>query len=68
MIFKGTPRLETDRLILRKIEPNDYKIAYEQWCNDPEQVLYTVHGIHKSVDVTKRVYDRWIEEYNDEKQ
>lgn len=52
MIFKGTPRLETDRLILRKIEPNDYKIAYEQWCNDHEQVLYTVHGIHKSVDVT----------------
>ena len=67
MIFEGTPRLETDRLLLRKIEPNDYKIAYEQWCNDSEQVLYKVHGIHKSEDVTKIVYDRWIEEYNDEK-
>lgn len=66
MIFKGSPQLETKRLVLRKINEFDYKIAFEQWCNDPEQVIYTVHGIHKNEDVTKRVYDRWIEEYSDE--
>jgi ribosomal-protein-alanine N-acetyltransferase len=67
MLFKGSPKLETNRLVLRKILPTDYKIAYESWFNDSEQVIYTVHGIHKSEEVTKKVYDRWIEEYNDEK-
>ena len=67
MIFKGSPELETERLRLRKINENDYKIAYELWCNDPEQVIYTVHGIHKNEEVTKKVYDKWIEDYNDEK-
>jgi len=67
MLFKGSPRLETDRLILRKIEPEDYKIAYKLWCNDLEQVIYTVHGIHNSEEVTKKIYDRWIQEYNDKK-
>jgi len=67
MLFKGSPRLETERLILRKIEPEDYKIAYKLWCNDLEQVIYTVHGIHNSEEVTKKIYDRWIQEYNDKK-
>ena len=65
MKFLGSKLLETDRLILRKIESDDYKIAYREWCSDPEQVKYTIHGIHKSEDVTKNVYDRWISEYDD---
>lgn len=67
MKFLGTKKLETDRLILRKINSEDYKDAYNTWCNDEEIVKYTVHGVHKNIDVTKRVYERWIKEYDDEK-
>ena len=67
MIFNGTKELETERLLLRKIQPDDYVVAYKEWCSDPEQVKYTIHGIHKSEMVTKNVYDKWIEEYNDPK-
>ena len=67
MKFLGTKQIETERLILRKIEPKDYVVAYKEWCSDPEQVKYTIHGIHKSEEVTKNLYDKWIEEYNDEK-
>lgn len=67
MVFHGSPNLETERLLLRKINSEDYAIAFDLWCNDSKQVKYTVHGIHKNVDVTKRVYARWIEEYDDEK-
>lgn len=67
MLFKGSPRLETDRLILRKIEPEDYKMAYKLWCNDLDQMIYTIHGVHDNEEVTKKLFDRWIQEYNDEK-
>ena len=67
MKFLGTKQIETERLILRKIRPNDYIVAFKEWCSDPEQVKYTIHGIHKSEEVTKNVYDKWIEEYNNEK-
>lgn len=67
MKFLGTKKLETDRLILRKINNEDYKDAYVTWCNDEDIVKYTVHGVHKNIDVTKRVYERWIQEYEDEK-
>ena len=67
MIFKGTIELETERLLLRKIQPNDYIVAYKEWCNDQEQVKYTIHGIHKNIETTKKIYDKWIEEYDDPK-
>ena len=67
MIFKGSKELETKRLLLRKIQPNDYIVAYKEWCSDIEQVKYTIHGIHKSEEVTKNIYDKWIEEYSNPK-
>ena len=67
MIFNGSKKLETERLILRKIETNDYIVAYKEWFNDPEQVIYTIHDVHKNEEMTKRVFDKWIQEYNDEK-
>ena len=47
MIFNGTKELETERLLLRKIQPDDYVVAYKEWCSDPEQVKYTIHGYIK---------------------
>ena len=33
MKFLGTKEIETERLILRKIQPNDYIVAYKEWCS-----------------------------------
>ena len=61
MKFLGSKTLKTDRLILRKIKSDDYIVAYKEWCSDPEQVKYTIHGIHKNIEVTKNVFDSWTE-------
>ena len=29
-----TKELETERLLLRKIEPDDCDVAYKEWCSD----------------------------------
>lgn len=36
----GTKTLETERLILRKINENDYKSAFENWCNSDKVEKY----------------------------
>lgn len=61
----GTKRLETDRLILRKIELEDYKKAYKNWCSDPEVPKYLPWEPHTNEEVTKNLYESWINEYND---
>lgn len=67
MIFNGTKELETDRLLLRKIQANDYVVAYKEWCSDEDQVKYTIHGVHSDEQVTKILFDKWIMDYSDPK-
>ncbi len=61
----GTQRLETERLILRKIELNDYKKAYTNWCSDPEVPKHLPWEAHENEDVTKNLYELWIKEYEE---
>ena len=61
----GTKRLETDRLILRKINKKDYKQAYKNWCNSDQVEKYVTWAKHGSEDVTKELYEKWILEYED---
>lgn len=35
MRHTGTPELETDRLLLRRLLPQDAPQMYENWANDP---------------------------------
>lgn len=59
----GTKKLETERLILRKLTVNDAEEAYKSWCSNPNVSKYTVWSTHKSLDVTKRLYEMWEKEY-----
>ena len=61
----GTKRLETDRLILRKIDKEDYKQAYENWCSKEEVTKYVTWSKHLDENITKELYDKWILEYAD---
>lgn len=60
---KWTAKLETERLILRKFEKEDYKAMYENWASDPEVTKYLTWPTHKNHYVTKDVLKEWIDNY-----
>lgn len=61
----GTKTLETDNLILRKLELNDYKSAFKNWCNDPDVAKYVVWNPHKSDEDTKKLFEMWVKQYEE---
>ena len=59
--------LETERLILRKLNENDADAIFNNWACDPEVTKYVTWPPHKSVETTKKLLNMWLDEYNDEK-
>jgi len=52
---KNTIKLETERLILRKIEMSDYKVIYNCWTSDENVAKYVTWNAHKSPEETKKL-------------
>jgi len=48
-----TPRLETERLILRPLKITDAQVAYDNWTSDPDVSKYMRWNTNKSVEETK---------------
>lgn len=67
MKFIGTRKLETERLILRRINNNDYVDAYNNWCNSSNVSKYVLWDKHNNIEETKELYSKWVEDYNDNK-
>ena len=63
MEHKGTTRLETDRLILRRYTTADAEPMYANWASDPEVSKYLTWPTHSSVEVTKSLVTDWIARY-----
>lgn len=61
----GTKKLETKRLILRKVNENDYKDAFKNWCYSDKVDRYVMWTKHQNEEETKEFYDQWIEEYDE---
>lgn len=61
----GTKRLETKRLILRRVTKEDVPSAYAHWCNSDVVDRYVMWSKHKSIDETFLFYQTWIDEYDD---
>lgn len=59
----NTQRLETARLILREFKIEDAEAMYRNWATDPECCKYLSWDVHKSLDETKGVIQKWIDEY-----
>lgn len=59
-----TKELESDRLILRKVNKEDYKQAYNNWCSDNEVTKYVMWNVHKNEEETKELFNIWEEEYS----
>ena len=52
MTHKGTHTIKTERLILRKIVPDDAEMMYK-YMSDPEVLKYEDWGAHQNVDYTR---------------
>ena len=63
MEHKGTKRLETDRLILRRYVESDAEPMYKNWASDPEVSKYLTWPTHSSIEVTKSLVTDWISRY-----
>ena len=64
--MKETIKLETERLILRKIELNDYENIFNCWTSDFEVSKYVTWEPHKSSENTKKLVSYWVNEYDKE--
>ncbi|WP_425449323.1 GNAT family N-acetyltransferase [Dethiothermospora halolimnae] len=63
---KGTQSIKTERLLLRKISPDDVEMVYK-WMSDPEVCKYERWSPHQSVDFTRgyiiEVFDGYKSDY-----
>ncbi|MDM5317187.1 GNAT family N-acetyltransferase [Fictibacillus sp. b24] len=50
--FSGTPMLETDRLILRRLELTDAQTVFDHWLSDERVSDNKINAAHKSVSQT----------------
>lgn len=53
MINVGTRTIETERLILRKLEISDLEQVYNNWCSDPKVSKYVTWDMHENIEQTK---------------
>lgn len=67
MNFKGTERLETERLILRKLTLGDAENMFKNWASDDEVTKYLVWESHKNLEVTKEYLKNIVKEYENPK-
>lgn len=59
----GTVILETERLILRRFKLEDADGMYNNWATDPNCNKYVTWNLHESVEMTSKVIEMWINEY-----
>lgn len=63
MNHKGTKRIETKNLILRKFKISDAKYMYNNWANDDEVTKYLTWNSHSNLEMSKDILNTWIDEY-----
>ena len=61
----GTKQLETERLILRRFNENDYKGMYDNWATDLKTTKYVSFEPHQNYEQTKQIVNEWIKKYDD---
>lgn len=64
LIHKGTQTIQTPRLILRKARREDAQPMFHNWASDPEVTKYLTWPHHNSIEITQRILEIWLTEYN----
>lgn len=60
MNHKGTVRIETERLILRKFTLDDVEAAFRNWTSDGKVTEFLRWQTHDSIDTTRRLIEDWV--------
>ena len=58
MRHAGTQTIETERLLLRPLTPEDAPMMYANWANDPDVTRWLRWEPHKNVDETRELLKR----------
>jgi ribosomal-protein-alanine N-acetyltransferase len=66
MNHKGTVRLETDRLILRKFTEKDAEAVFENWASDDEVTKFLTWPTHTSVESSKGYISFCLDSYKND--
>lgn len=66
IIFTGTPKIETNRLILRRIEHSDAQSVFDHWISDERVTDNRVNAAHKSVSETVERVAKIVSNYKTE--
>ena len=59
----GTQKIETGRLILRRLTEEDADAVYRNWASDPEVTRFLTWPAHPDAETTRRVIGEWIPLY-----
>lgn len=65
MKHKGTVKLETDRLILRRFTLLDAPKMFENWANSDDVTKFLTWQPHTSINQTEEVIKQWINSYSE---
>ncbi len=60
---RGTQKIETERLILRRFCVEDAQAMYDRWASDPEVTRFLTWPAHADVGVTRQLLSIWTDEY-----
>lgn len=66
MIHRGTEKIETKRLILRKFTMQDAEPMYKNWHSDSEVTKFLTWKPVENLDETKKLLEMWISSYKDD--
>ncbi|MGG3573874.1 GNAT family N-acetyltransferase [Bacillus gobiensis] len=62
--YSGTPKIETDRLILRRFELTDVQSVFDHWLSDERVTDNRIKGAHKTVSETMKRVAKIVSEYD----
>lgn len=60
---KGTQKIKTPRLTLRRFTMDDVPAVYSNWASDSEVTEFLRWPAHTHIGMTMQVLDRWISDY-----
>ncbi len=64
MKHRGTQRLETDRLVLRRYVNRDAEAMYKNWASDKEVTKFLTWPTHSSQEISEGVMEDWVNQYS----
>ena len=59
----GTQTIETERLILRRIEEKDAPAVFNNWASDPEVTRFLTWPTHEDLHTSEVIVKSWVREY-----